>query len=130
MKKSKLIEMLSKIEGDPNIVFFNGFTKDWMDIDKVAVPIDVYKQTFDDYVKMVELEHKIKNNDVNFKLSNDKIKSMKKYYDKKFDWEENVYITEDDVKQKRYKKKTFVYLNAVPRDKTKVGIGPHGLIRY
>lgn len=32
MKKSKLIEMLNAIEGDPDIFLWNGYVADWMDI--------------------------------------------------------------------------------------------------
>jgi hypothetical protein len=33
MKKSKLIEMLNRLEGDPEIKLWNGMVGDWMDMD-------------------------------------------------------------------------------------------------
>ena len=33
MKKNKLIELLNKIPGNPDIVFWNGFVADWQDFD-------------------------------------------------------------------------------------------------
>lgn len=32
MKKSKLIKLLQEIEGDPDIILWNGMVSDWMDI--------------------------------------------------------------------------------------------------
>lgn len=42
MKKDKLIELLSTIEGNPDIYLWNGIAEDWIDIDQELVKIQLY----------------------------------------------------------------------------------------
>ena len=58
MKKNKLIELLLSIEGNPDVVIWNGYVGDWMDI-KALEKSELVKMTRDYYVKSIELKEKV-----------------------------------------------------------------------
>jgi hypothetical protein len=122
MKKAQLIEILNKIEGNPDILFYNGYVDDYMDLDKDLVKIRLVKQTFKYWKRCVENELRLSNNDFNFKLSDDKIKEMKIKY-RKFQWEENMHVLDEEIRDKKYGAKTVFYLQAKPRGATDVTHG-------
>lgn len=45
MKKKQLIKMLEEIEGNPEIVIWNGYVDDYMNIDKETFKITLVKET-------------------------------------------------------------------------------------
>jgi len=45
MRKNDLIKMLQEIEGNPQIVIWNGYVDDYMDIDKGTEKITLVKET-------------------------------------------------------------------------------------
>lgn len=44
MKKNKLIALLKAIEGNPEIYLWNGYTEDWMDVDKEFIHCTFVKE--------------------------------------------------------------------------------------
>jgi len=114
MRKSKLIELLNAIEGNPEIKLWNGYVGDWMDVDDALVPATLVKQTFDHYVEMVRLERcrDLRNWDI--QLSDEEVAELKRYY-KRLQWECNQFVDEEDVKEKRYSQKNIIYINAKRR---------------
>lgn len=115
MKKSDLIAALNAIPGNPEIKLWNGMVGDWMDIDKELVPSDLVKQTFEHYVEMIRLErcHDLKNWDV--QLDDEEIAELRKSYKQYINWECNQFVKEDDIKEKRYRRKNIFYINGKRR---------------
>jgi len=115
MKKSKLIEMLNRLEGDPEIKLWNGMVGDWMDIDKELVPSDVVKQTLEHWLEMCRIEACRDRQDRDYQLPAEEVAQLKKDYNRINTWELNPFVTLEDVKEKRYKLKNIYILNAKPK---------------
>ena len=112
MKKSKLIEMLNRLEGDPEIKLWNGMVGDWMDISKELVPSDLVKQTLEHWLEMCRIEACKDRQDRDYQLPAEEVARLKKDYNKVNTWELNPFVTLEDVKEKRYKLKNIYILNA------------------
>ena len=112
MKKSKLIEMLNRLEGDPEIKLWNGMVGDWMDIDKELVPSDLVKQTCAHWLDMCRLHECRDRQDRDYQLPAEEVARLKKDYNKVNTWELNPYVNLEDVKEGRYSVKTIYLLNA------------------
>ena len=112
MKKSKLIEMLNKIEGDPEIKLWNGMVGDWMDIDRELVPSDLVKQTLAHWLEMCRVEACKDRRDWDYQMPAEEVARLKKDYNKVNTWELNPYVTLEDVQEKRYSLKNIYILNA------------------
>ena len=69
MKKSKLIDLLQNVSGDPPILLSNDLVDDWLDLDSTIHEVYLYKITFRHYVHTVELEMKVQYRDWDYKLS-------------------------------------------------------------
>lgn len=112
MKKSKLIEMLNRLEGDPEIKLWNGMVGDWMDIDPKLVPSDLVKQTLAHWLDMCRLHECRDRQDRDYQLPDEEVAQLKKDYNKVNTWELNPYVNLEDVKEGRYSVKTIYLLNA------------------
>lgn len=119
MKKNKLIEMLSKIEGNPDILLWNGYVKDWMDIEPVIAVDTLTKMTFKTYcdIHRIERIHQQGFPD-DYTIPENQIQYLKETYKKRFEWEINPFITADDIKNKRYSKKQVFYMQPKLRGKS------------
>ena len=112
MKKSKLIEMLNKIEGDPEIKLWNGMVGDWMDIAPKLVPSDLVKQSLTHWLDMCRLHECRDRQDRDYQLPDEEVAQLKKDYNKVNPWELNPYVTLEDVQEGRYLLKNIYLLNA------------------
>jgi hypothetical protein len=112
MKKSKLIEMLNRLEGDPEIKLWNGMVGDWMDISKELVPSDLVKQSLEHWLEMCRVQECRHRRDWDYQLPAEEVAQLKKDYNKVNTWELNPFVTLEDVKEKRYKLKNIYILNA------------------
>lgn len=56
MKKNKLIELLQKIEGNPDIYLWNGFVSDWMDIKPEFIESELVKETTEFKLNCLKME--------------------------------------------------------------------------
>ena len=110
MRKNKLIEMLQKIEGNPDIYLWNGMVGDWMDVAS-AVEDTLTKESLEHYTWMRSWRSE---RDTPYQIQPDAAQ-MKKDYAKYITWEQNQYITEQDIKDGRYKTKRVVFLDAKQR---------------
>lgn len=110
MRKNDLIKKLQEIEGNPEICLWNGLVGDWMPVDKLAESY-LCKITQNYWIQAVESEEKITRRDFEYSLPQDEVEALKKQY-KKMQWEDNEFVTEEDVKEKRYKTKRIVYVCA------------------
>ena len=119
MKKNDLIEMLSKIDGNPEIKIWNGYVEDFMDLDPTPVPVRLVKMTEDYLLEMVRLEQCMDAgaDRATFKLSDDEIADTKRCHKQYHDWEYNQFVTNEDIKRKAYKARTVIMLNPKARGK-------------
>lgn len=115
MKKNELIALLNNVPGNPDIKLWNGMVGDWMDLDKELVPADLVKQTFEHYVEMCRLDRCYHEKNWDIKLSDEEIAELRQSYKQYIDWECNEFIKEDDIKEKRYRRKNIVYINGKRR---------------
>ena len=113
MKKSKLLALLNGIDGDPDILLWNGFVNDWQDIDTKPVFDTLSKPTFNHIKRMVEIERALKLNVHTYKLAEDDIAELKSKYGSTYNWEINEYANTN-----QYKRKKVVFLNAKLRNTT------------
>lgn len=109
MKKNDLVKLLEGLEGNPDVVLWNGYVGDYMHIKGLS---DAH------YSQMVEFDGKKDRNDFNYVLTTDEIEELKKDYKKYINWETNPYVTLEDIKDKRYSKKRIVYIEATLRGKS------------
>lgn len=115
MKKSKLIAMLNELKGDPDIVLWNGMVGDWMDISPKLVEGELVKQSLRQAVAMYEFERKRDTNNFDYVLTQKELNSMRSSYKKNWNWEDNEFVTQEDIKEGRYVKKRVVYIDAKKR---------------
>ena len=128
MKKSKLIALLNSIEGDPDIVFWNGFVGDYQDISTKLVAGKLVKRTLSDYLQHVEFDRARRANNWELKMTPQEITECKKNYRRVFSWELNQYVTVKDITEKRYTAKDVIFLQSKERGKTTFDRA--GTIRY
>jgi hypothetical protein len=114
MKKNDLIKMLQEVQGNPDILLWNGAFGDWMDIEKELVPHILVKQSEQDYSRHCAFEIKRDKNDFNYELTKAENLDTKKWY-KNVSWELNSFVTKEDITTKRYKQKNILFLNAKSR---------------
>lgn len=110
MKKSKLIELLSALPGDPDIKLWNGMVGDWMEIDPVLVHQDLVKQTLEHWLEMCRLEDCSERKDWDYQIPKEEVDRLTKNYNSVHQWEMNPYITLEDIKKKHYKMKKILLL--------------------
>lgn len=108
MKKDKLIALLQSIDGNPDILIWNGLVGDYQDIDEL-VEGSLVKQTYNHYAETVRLQECLDRQDWQYQLLEDELKELKENY-KSFEWEFNDYVTEEDIKKKNYREKTVFLL--------------------
>ena len=118
MRKNDLIKMLQELEGNPEVMLWNGYVGDYMHISPRLIEGDLVKQTYEHYEKMVEFEKKRDANDWNVKLTIEEIAELKETYKRVAKWEVNEFVTREDLREKRWKAKRVVYVNAKPRGET------------
>lgn len=116
MKKNDVIDMLQKLEGNPEIVLWNGFVGDYQHIDSVPAEGILVKQTLAHYLEMCRLQDCVDRNDRNYQMSADEVERLKKMYKKVCKWEENQFVTLEDIKAKRYSMKKVFYVQAKKRN--------------
>lgn len=116
MKKNKLIELLQQIDGNPDIVLWNGLVGDYQHISSKFIKEYLTKLKFDTYISHVEFEIKRDLNNFDYKLSGNEIEELKKDYKKYHKWEYNKFIDMDsEFHKSMYKKKNVVFLQSNPR---------------
>lgn len=114
MKKNDLIKLLSELKGNPEVVLWNGFVGDYMNI-KGLTEGHLTKQSRDHYIKACEFEGKRDRKDFDYKFTLEEVKQAERDYRKYIGWEHNEYIFEDQIKDGRYISKRVVYIEAKPR---------------
>lgn len=77
MKKNELIKYLNEIDGNPEIIFYNGFVDDWQHIDKPYKTLLV-KGIFNEKYRTLINHDRLKNN-IDYITDNDFNIAVKKY---------------------------------------------------
>lgn len=121
MKKNKLIELLQKIEGNPEIYLWNGFVGDWCDIDGNFIDNELVKETFEHKLSCLEGEWCRDNN--TFEIPDDVKISLTTIAEKQFkaqQWElPNQWVdSKEFVKWYGKHKKRIVIINHKERGKS------------
>ena len=111
MRKNDLIKLLSEIDGNPEIVLWNGYAQDFMKVDRL-VESDLVKMTKSHFLEMLRLEKCVDVKDWSAQLTDDEINHGLECYRKNYEWEVNEYVTTDDIQNKRYQRKRVVYVDA------------------
>lgn len=112
MKKSKLIELLNSIPGDPEVKLWNGLVGDWVDIENKAYQLDLVRQTEQHYIERVRIDECIARKDWEYQLPEEYVSKLKAGYKKVCVWEQNDFVTREDIKEKRYAVKTVYAIQA------------------
>ena len=118
MRKNDLIALLNTIEGNPEVMLWNGFVQDCTHISKELVPHDLVKMNKDYFLKTCEIEEQVNRKDWSYKLTDVELKDCLDSYKKHHDWGFNEFVDDEDIKQKRYNKKKIVLLQAKISGKT------------
>jgi hypothetical protein len=110
MKKSKLIEMLNALPGDPDIKLWNGMVGDWMDIDPKLIEQDLVKETLVHWLEMCRLQECRERKDWEYQMPAEKVERLTKNYSNVHSWDINDYVTPEDIKAKRYNVKKVLLM--------------------
>lgn len=117
MKKSKLIAILNEIEGDPDIMLWNGLVGDWNDLSVDLTKSTLVKMTKAYYIEC-SWEKACDNADYDAKLTPEEIAELNAMWSKVCKWEHNRYVTQEDIAKKRYSAKSVYFIDAKVRGKT------------
>jgi len=111
MRKNKLIEILSKIKGNPEITIWNGIVGDVMPVDGVtAMPL--YKYSFEGMKKGCLYEKRIDTNNKDAQLTDEDMVDIERCYKKYHHWEPNQFVTEKDIKSGDWRRKIVYTIDA------------------
>lgn len=114
MKKNDLIKKLQAIEGNPEIVLWNGMVGDWMPIGKLTECYQT-RMTRTYWINAIEMEMKIDARNFDVKMTEDEKQRLIAKYPKSVSWECNEGITEEDIKAGRHQCRRVVFIDAKPR---------------
>lgn len=110
MRKNELIQALQEIEGNPEVVLWNGFVEDYMQLN-TPTKGTLYKMKKDVYEKFLVLERSIKGRDAGITLED-----KKRYSEMPYEYFE--YNPEfESSKKKMYKKKNIIWITTKTRGK-------------
>ena len=113
MKKNDLIQLLQNIEGNPEVLIWNGFTSDWMHISKKVKPSKLYKRDHKILAESLKESPKYRH------LTEEQCSSLAKHIADKDGYDDINKIPLPDNEIKRdFKSKKVVILQAKPRGKT------------
>ena len=121
MKKNKLIAKLQAIKGNPDIVLWNCTVGDYQHIGNL-VEGDLVKQTLENYLERCRMKKCLDEKDWKVQLSEDEISECKRYY-KSFEYEQNNYVTKEDIKKGYYRRKRVFFIDAKVRGEVSYGRG-------
>lgn len=112
MKKNDLIKLLQSIEGNPDVLIYNGFVEDYQDLDRNYIPTKLYKYCKNFLKKMLILEN-LRDNINTIGISDKELNNIYRNHD----WElVNEFCSEEDLKN-RYTSKKVVIFNTKSRNK-------------
>ena len=123
MKKNDLIKLLQSIEGNPELLLWNGTVGDWQDVSNKLSPGDLVRMTKKYWLDTCEREDQRDRKDWTYKMPEEEVQELSKKYSKVCKWEENRWVTQDDIDNKRYSLKKVLYVEPKRRNETSYGRG-------
>lgn len=133
MKKNKLIELLNSIEGNPEIVIWNGYAEDYMHIDPSIEPLVLVKESAEFIFTCIRAEYCNKHRTV--EIPESKISELKQKAEelhKQRDWDSpNQFVTEEEMESwYGSKRRKFFMLSPKLRNKTSYGMDRASDVNY
>jgi hypothetical protein len=107
MRKDKLIKLLQAIPGNPQVMIWNGFVGDWMDISPDLVE-QLVRQSFDIWKDHCELQFKRP-------MTPNELADMRRNYARLHPWEFNEFVDEDMILRRHYHARKVFLLQAKER---------------
>jgi hypothetical protein len=105
MKKNDLIKILVAIEGNPEIVLWNGFVEDVVAIEPKVVTVRLTKMSRDYWFQSVLREEQRDKEDWTFQYTEHEKAAIYKSYNKNVKWELNDFVTYEDIDSGKYLEK-------------------------
>lgn len=96
-----------------DVLLWNGMVGDWMDINLVSG--DLVKMTEKSYLEANLHERMRDEKNWEYEFSSEELADLRKMYRKVCKWETNQFVTEEDIKAGRYKRKQVLYVDGKPR---------------
>lgn len=114
-----MIEMLSKIDGDPDIVLWNGFVGDVVDINPELTGVELVKMSKAEHTKLLRYEMCRNHNDMDYVPDAGDLKVIKESYQKHYSrYELNEFVTPALIDSGAYVKKTNLCMQAKKMNKS------------
>ena len=107
MRKNDLIKKLQAMEGNPEIMLWNGLVGDFVPIGHIG-DADLVKQTKDNYMKIAMW----RNQRDGVQPDTEYLKELEQTYQRVCKYELNRFVTQEHVKAGYYKKKRIMYIDA------------------
>jgi hypothetical protein len=110
VRKNELIKKLQELKGNPEIMIWNGIVEDFVNIGEIGIH-SLVKPTRKDWINRVRYEEILYNEGFT-----DERTLIADY--NKIPYEQNEYVTDEDIKQGYYKKKNIGYISSKKANKT------------
>lgn len=123
MKKNDLIKLLQSIEGNPDILLWNGTVGDWQDIEKKLSSGDLVRMTKKYWLDTCERQDQRELKDWTYRMPEEEVLELSKRYSKVCKWERNPWATQEDINSENYSLKNVMYLEPKRRNETSYGRG-------
>ena len=99
MRKNKLIDILNQIEGNPDILLYNGFVDDFMDFNIRTEPCVLVKHSLEFIHKRLCYSFHERNSRFPNESENKELLKQSEILSKEEEWEfPNEFVTQDDAK--------------------------------
>ena len=112
MRKNDLISYLQSIDGNPEVLIWNGFVDDWHRIEPSVVKLTKIDKKY--FFESYRLSRCLANEDLSYQLTPEELKKCELNY-ARHDYSHNELIYQEDIKQKQYKQKKVVMLQGKSR---------------
>lgn len=127
MLKNDLIELLNLIEGNPEVVLWNGIVGDYQHVGDV-VPAELVKETLTTFLEDTRLRGCIEHKDWDYKLPEQEVAELQEIYHKEVEWGIGRYVSEEDIKAGMFELKPVIYIE--PKVRGIETFDRHGTINY
>lgn len=120
MRKNALIKMLEKLDGNPEIMLWNGMVEDVVPIDSELVETQLVQPSLAQTLRVVAYEHKTRLNDWDAELAPEQKEAITASYKKHRSraWTLNEFVTLGDVSAGQYDMKTVFTLQSKKSNRT------------
>lgn len=112
MRKNDLIAYLQSIKGNPEVLIWNGFVSDWHSIEPCTTKLTKIDKKY--FLESCRIKRCIDTKNWEYQLTAEELQRAEKSYSN-HEYEHNVFVGQEDLKEKRYKQKQVVMLQGKPR---------------